>query len=85
MVPPDATKTVFFSKRSLAQKMLWLSMWDWPKLFSLAKSNFIGKIFFQSSNLFCETDDVRPSATKIDFFRKIPRSKKVLFVNVGRS
>ena len=30
------------------------------------------------ANLFCEIYDVRPSATKTDFFRKIPRSKKAL-------
>ena len=38
MIQPNATKSVFFSEKFLAQKRLCSSMWDQPNLFSLAKS-----------------------------------------------
>ena len=40
MVPQ---KLIFFSEKSLAQRRLCLSMWEWPNLFSLIKSIFIGR------------------------------------------
>ena len=58
-------------------------MWEWPDLFSLVKSISIGQFYFHWSNLFCGICGVRPSATKIDFFRKNPSLKKALFINVG--
>ena len=63
-------KNWFFSEISLAQKKLCLSIWDWPNLFSLAKSNFISQIYFHWLNPFCEIYDIRPSAKKTDFFPK---------------
>ena len=42
-VPPSATKIDFFSEKSLALKRLCLSMWEWPNLFSVVKSIFVGQ------------------------------------------
>ena len=50
-------------------------MWDWPNLFSIAKSIFIDKIYFHLSSLICEVYDVRPNATKTYFFPKNPSLK----------
>ena len=62
---------------------LCLSMWEWPNLFSLVKSIFIGQIYFHWSNLFCGIYGVRPSATKIDFFPKNPSLKKGFVCQCG--
>ena len=60
-------------------------MWEWPNLFSLVSSIFIGQIYFHWSNLYCGIYMVYvPVPQKFSFFFwKIPRSKKALFVNVG--
>ena len=79
---PVPQKLIFFPKNP-SEKRLCLSMWEWPNLFSLVKSIFIGQIYFHWSNLFCGIYGVRPSATKMIFFWKIPLWKKALFVNVG--
>ena len=40
-VRPSVTKTDFFSEKSLSEKRLCLSTWEWPSLVSLIKSIFI--------------------------------------------
>ena len=52
-------------------------MCDYPNQFSSARSIFTGGIYFVKYV-------VRLSATKIDIFRKMPSTKKALFVKVGR-
>ena len=81
-VRPSATNIDYFPK-SPSEERLSLSMWEWPNLFSLVRSIFIGQIYFHWSNLFYGIYGVRPSATKIDFFSKNPSLKKALFISVG--
>ena len=78
----SATKIDFFPKNP-SEKRLCLSMWEWPNLFSLIKSIFIGQIFFHWSHLFCGIYYVSLSATKIDFFLKNPSLKKGFVFQCG--
>ena len=80
---PNATKSDFFQNILRSNKVLFVNV-GLSQSICTGKFFFIGQIYFHWLNLFCEIYDVRPSATKSDFFQKIPRSKKVLFVNVGR-
>ena len=74
-------KLFFFRKIPGSKKAF--SMWDWPNLFSMAnlfssaKSFFTGRIYFVKYMMYV------PVPQKL-IFQKIPRSKKALFVNVGR-
>ena len=78
-VRPSATKIDFLPKNP-SEKRLCLSMWEWPNLFSLVKSIFIGQIYFHWSNRFCGIYGARPSAIKIDFFpEKSPAYKGFVY------
>ena len=69
-------------KKPFAQKRLCLTMRDWPNLFSLAKSFFIGQIFFFTGQFyFVKYMMYVPGPQKL---RKNHSLKNSLFVNVGR-
>ena len=65
MYVPVPHKLIFFRKIPRTKKALFVYV-------GLAKSIFIGQIYFHWWNLFCGIYDVRPSATKTNFFSKIP-------------
>ena len=52
---------LFFSKNPSLKKVFFVNV-------GLAQSIFTGQLCFHWPNLFCEIFDVRPSATKTDFF-----------------